>query len=248
MSCLICRKQLDDYTPLCADHAPAWGKCLRINGMAIFAGELGILDAVITRLFFRQRLVRWWLGSDVWLLWAFPYGRGKFTVMRTRIKHFITKFFVDENWFDSERLLREYTGKFGMRRCTEKHHIRGMFCNKIEKIPHDGALNVAFYWPKNCSDYQCELYGINLIQQLVAFYQQVNWIALDGSRDMRKIYPMLDAYIRPTRHDGGSRLIRECRLNEIPFYWSEDGKPDLDAMCKFVEKIMTMKDSAKPSI
>jgi hypothetical protein len=54
----------------------------------------------------------------------------------------------------------------------------------------------------------------------------MNFIKVDGSQDMSKIYPITDFYLRPNRHDGSSRMIRECEINEIPYYHSTK-KPDI---------------------
>lgn len=247
MNCLVCQKNLDEFTPFCSDHAPAWGKCLRINGMAIFPGELSVISAIVAKFILRQKLVRWWLGSDVFILLTFPPGRGKLSLLRYRFKHFVTKRLVDANWFDSKRLLIEYTEKFKCRNPQEKHHILNMLTEKVSKRKHEG-INIAYYWPKKSNQYYEYLYGIDLIEKLILLYPEAHWLRLNGALkpqvEMKMFLPIVDAYIRPSRHDGGSRLVRECRLNDIPVYWSEDGKPTLKEICKFVETII----SAKPSL
>lgn len=242
MNCLVCQKDtLDDITPLCADHAPAWGKCRHLGKTTIIPGDIKLLDVIAIKLM-RRKLIRWWLGSDIWLLYSFPRGRGKLSVLRHRLKYHLTKNFVDENWLDSEKLLEEFVS-IGGERAIVRYHVRGMLTEKVKRIEHEG-INIAYYWPKDSGEYQEEVYGVDMVKKLIYFYPQVNWLRLDGTLNMREIYPTLDGYIRPNRHDGGSRLIRECKLNGIPYYRSEDGKPDLDDMCDFVEWLI----SAKPII
>ena len=55
--------------------------------------------------------------------------------------------------------------------------------------------------------------------KLKELLHDVNWIVVDGTQDMAKVYPIVDFYYRPTRHDGSPYMIRECRANNIPYYW-----------------------------
>jgi glycosyltransferase involved in cell wall biosynthesis len=241
MNCLICQKHLDGYTPLCSEHAPAWGQSLHIDDTTIIPGGLGVFDALLIKLMGR-RLVRWWLGTDVWLLWAFPKGRGRLSVIKHRLKYHLTKFLVTENWVTSE-ILEEELIACHVRRTKVRYHIRGMLTEKIKKIPHD-LVNIAYYYPKNSGDFQRYVYGIDLIEKLELMfpYPIVNWIPLDGKFTMREVYSIVDAVVRPSRHDGRPRILEECKLNSIPYYWSESGTPDLDSMSEFVTKVIDGKN------
>ena len=48
----------------------------------------------------------------------------------------------------------------------------------------------------------------------------INIIEINGNDDMELIYPIIDFYARPNRHDGNPRMIRECQINNIPYYHS----------------------------
>ena len=237
MNCLICQKILDDFTPLCSEHAPAWGQSLHIFNKTVIVGELGLLDALLVKIMGRQ-LIRWWVGTDVWLLWAFPKGRGKLSVLKHRLKYHLTKFFVSENWVTSERLKDEFVS-CGGKRDSVKYHIRGMLTEKVQKKAHD-LVNIAYYWPSDSGEFQRYIYGLDLIEKLELMfpYPIVNWIPLDGKFTMREVYSIVDAMIRPSRHDGRPRIIEECKINSIPYYYSENGAPDLEDMSNFVQEII----------
>jgi hypothetical protein len=55
---------------------------------------------------------------------------------------------------------------------------------------------------------------------------------------MSEIYSIVDAIVRPSRHDGRPRIIEECKINGILYYYSEDGQPDLEDMSNFVQEII----------
>ena len=69
----------------------------------------------------------------------------------------------------------------------------------------------------------------------------ITWIRVDGKQDMAKIYPIVDFYLRPNRHDGNPYMIKECEANNIPYYWSKENPNIIDAY----EAIMMAYDSYK---
>ena len=238
MNCLICQKSLDDFTPLCSKHAPVWGQSLHIGNMIIVVGELGLLDALLVKIMGRK-LIRWWVGTDVLLLREFPIGRGKLSVFKHRLLYHLTKIFVFENWITAGRLKDEFIS-CGGKRAVVRYHIRGMLTEKVIKIKHEG-INIAWY-ATNSSKAVRWKYGVDLIEKLMLLFYDVNWIRLDGTLDMKEVYPYLDGYIRPSRHDGRPRLVIECQIQGIPYYYSEDGNPDLEEMSNFVERVIDGKN------
>ena len=60
-------------------------------------------------------------------------------------------------------------------------------------------------------------------------------IEVNGTEDMSEIYPYVDFYLRPNRHDESSRMIRECKANKISYYWSVTN-PDPAEAVKQIEK------------
>lgn len=98
--------------------------------------------------------------------------------------------------------------------------------SKIERKKHDG-FNILFYWNpgdgKNLK-FKRWKYGVDIFEKIKAVYDwyrpDVKFIVVDGSQDLTDILPIVDIYIRPSRHDGAARLVRECEENGIPVFWS----------------------------
>ena len=110
---------------------------------------------------------------------------------------------------------------------------------KYEKIPHIG-FNVLYYLPKGNDRKFIEwLYGYDIFLQVKERYPYLNYIIVDGTYDMRKIYPVTDFMIRCNRHDGPSRIRLECDLNDIPYYWSQTD-PDLNKIIDALQEAYTI--------
>lgn len=237
MNCLVCQKLLDQWTPFCADHAPECNSNLYNCKTAIFVGNLLISDVILAKLVFHYKIIRWWVGTDVWLLYAWPPGRGKLSILWHRIKYWLLDRFVDENWLTSIHLKDEFEEFCNGKKAVVRWHIQGMLTEKLPKKP-DSKISIAYYHPKENTIFQREVYGIDLIERLMPLYPEVNWIRLDGTKNMREIFPILTAYLRPTRHDGRSRLLAECQIQDIPYYWSGHGQPSIAEMKRFVDNII----------
>ena len=96
------------------------------------------------------------------------------------------------------------------------------------KKKHDG-FNILLYMPASKNkEFTHWLYGYDIYETLRdALGSRVNWIIVDGSQDMSGIYPIVDFYFRPNRHDGWPYMVQECIKNNIPYYWSKSD-PDAD--------------------
>jgi len=94
----------------------------------------------------------------------------------------------------------------------------------LEKVEHEG-FNVLYYIPKGKKNQKFIewLYGWDMwleYQRSVEGTERGHkFIEVHGDADMSKIYPIVDFYFRPTRHDGDPMMVRECKLNNIPYYW-----------------------------
>jgi hypothetical protein len=100
------------------------------------------------------------------------------------------------------------------------------------KEPHPG-FNVLYYFPKNTMELKFRkwLYGYDIFEQMKANHPGLNYIVVNGSQDMSKIYPIIDYCIRPNRNDGNSRMIQECEMSEIPYYYTRKN-PSIDEIDK----------------
>lgn len=89
------------------------------------------------------------------------------------------------------------------------------------------------FWLRNCDEIEyCYLKDeIEYISET----DGIRIIEVDGKADLRKVYPFVDFYIRPNRHDGQPRMIMECQQLGIPYYWSKEN-PSLDIMERRVKE------------
>lgn len=119
---------------------------------------------------------------------------------------------------------------FGMTKPIEIMLTPLKYNKPFKKIKHDG-FNVLYYKrPRADMGFRDWLYGIDLIDKLKREMDgQVTFIEANGKLDMELIFPIVDFCIRPNRHDGNSRLMRECMIQKIPFYWSQTN-PDYKQM------------------
>lgn len=141
-----------------------------------------------------------------------------YLVMRVMVK--LIEPFIECHYAVSEKVA-DNIKKFGVRK---EVIIRKDFIlnpGKVQKMPHS-TFNVVSYFPKYRADreFTIWLYGRDIVQKVAEMMPDCNFIEIDGTHAMHNIYAITDFYLRPNRHDGHSRIIDECELNEIPYYWS----------------------------
>lgn len=247
-ACLICGDKTERGVAFCVNHTPRFGDVVSFGYMdgartTLFVGSIK-LRRLLHEWAAGAKIARFWVGSDVLLLKAFPPGRGKRTVIVHRILKKITEPFIAAHWVNGERLMRELSGILPPQKMVLQHW-GGVHAKTYGKFSH-GGINIAYYMPRE-DVYARWVYGIDLIEELQERYKnalhqaEVNFILLDGKMDMADIFPYLDAYIRPSRWDGWPRLVQECKINDVPFYYSDDGKPSVEAMFKFITGVVDAK-------
>lgn len=181
-----------------------------------------------------------WTGTDVYLQNNYPYKSGLKFKIRTFFERIMVKLFepfIQEHYVVSEHLIPELS-KHAKKPIKVRYDFADssvptnecLACSRINwiypKTPHEG-FNVLYYRPKKKNQKFIDwLYGYDIIEKLKSHYSSINFIEVDGSQDMFEIFPIVDFYLRPNRHDGNPRLIVECENNKIPFYWSK-GDPDI---------------------
>ena len=123
--------------------------------------------------------------------------------------------------------------------------------NPVEKIPHDG-FNVLFYASMGDgtnNKFKRWVYGVDIYEAVKAHYAKencgwpgygINFIYTDGKYNMNQVFPVIDVYIRPTRHDGAPCLVRECRINNIPVFWSNREDVTAQEVIAFIEQYRTV--------
>ena len=147
----------------------------------------------------------------------------------------VLDFFVEGHYVVSEHLIKELKTKKKVKVLVDPP----LYPNKIEKVKHDD-FNVLFYLPvtKN-QKFTDWVYGDDIARNVMSRYgddTSVFFIYVFGNDDMNRIYPEIDFYLRPNRHDGNPRMIMECEINGIPYYWSKEN-PDIDEIIKQIEEV-----------
>lgn len=144
--------------------------------------------------------------------------------------------FVDEHYCVSENIVNN-VNKFGVKKPISIFGMKINHPTKYKKKKHDG-FNIIYYNPANKKEksFNRWLYGIDIIEEVKKEIPDINWIELDGSYDMEKIYTIADFCLRPNRHDGESRIIQECEINDIPYYRTYTGNADVDEIIRLIKK------------
>ncbi|MFX0134125.1 MAG: hypothetical protein ACFFDN_10825 [Candidatus Hodarchaeota archaeon] len=62
------------------------------------------------------------------------------------------------------------------------------------------------------------LYGKDIIDELIQRHPEWEFVRVDGSQ--KNIYENIDVYLRPNRHDGIAKMVKEAKYNNIPTIWS----------------------------
>ena len=192
-----------------------------------------------------------WQGTDALKLKTFPPGKfiWKFRILFERLMWKIFEPLIDQH-FVVHPNLSKYLTDFGIP--AEKISVKAdlpdcFYCvTPCEKKPHEG-LNIAYYWPggRGNGKFRRWVYGKDIIDQVKTYFPirsimgeiKINWIELNGCQDVCEIYPTLDAYIRPNRHDGMPRMILECEALKIPYYWDPNFKPTAEAVYDFINRL-----------
>ena len=105
---------------------------------------------------------------------------------------------------------------------------------QMPKRKHKGFI-VLYYRAKGKNQpFRDWVYGYDIYSELVRMFPEIIFLEVNGDNDMTTIYPIVDFYLRPNRHDGAPRMVRECEINNIPYYWSREN-PDLQAIIDLIK-------------
>ena len=175
-----------------------------------------------------------WTGSDVLFLIKYPPSRKiKYIYMFCyRIFARILDFFAQEHYVVSEHLIPELR-QFGMKKPIKVLVDPPLLTKKVKKKQHDGFV-VMYYRPKtNNQTYTDWVYGYDIIKE-VEKELDCYFLEVDGHMDMEDVYAKIDFYLRPNRHDGNPRMVMECAINNIPYYWSYEN-PNKEEIIKKIK-------------
>jgi len=237
--CWVCSKKTKEWI-LCSEHSPKYGDVLEIERGTIpfqtlyyiFCGGVKLKN--LKYFFGGTTLVKWWYGTDaLTLIWR-PPGYSKFEIWLHKKKFKLINWIFDEHWVNSERLIPPLL-LFGIPLKKIKICDHPPFHqDKVKKRDHSG-FNVLFYYPPGTT-YNRWVYGIDIYEDVRDKINGVNWILAYNMTNMEELYSVTDFYLRLNRHDGRSMMIDECKINKIPYYYSEKGLPDASDAIRAIEK------------
>ena len=180
-----------------------------------------------------------WTGTDALMMVDLSKRKLRkrpfWLVMRVIVK-FLDRHALEShitNWPGISMELRQ----FGVKKPIELRLTPLKYTKKLERVPHR-SFNILYYKPYGTyPKFRDWLYGIDLIERLKKDIPEANFIEVglgtDAERNMELVYPHIDFMVRPNRHDGYSRMVRECDIQDISYYWS-DTNPDYELMRKKV--------------
>ncbi len=133
--------------------------------------------------------------------------------------------FIECHYCDSEQVANNVK-KFGTKKPVKVFHDKLKYNNKYPKKAHD-KFNIIYYNPtanvNSIKDvgFTRWLYGLDIIEEIKEkMSADIEFIELDGTKDLKDVYPITDMLLRPNRHDGASRMRQECDIQNIPYYWT----------------------------
>ena len=172
-----------------------------------------------------------WQGTDSLLLIRMPKQLmllDKYYVLKLRLFARIVDKFVTQHYCCGE-LTRKNLKEFGMKKPLIDYRTPIDQSLKVSKIPHD-TFNILYYFPKR-TKFREWLYGWDIFSKVRSHFETndgIRFIIVSGKDDMKNVYPYIDLMIRPNRHDGFPRMVGECELNDIPYYWSNENPKILE--------------------
>jgi hypothetical protein len=178
-------------------------------------------------------------GSDIILLNEFPKQlprRKILYVWMYRLFVRISSFCVEGCSVVDEHLIPEMR-RFGIKKDIVIQHSLLNHVERYPKIRHKG-FNVFYYCPLGKDRvWNKWIYGFDIYQKVKQHYKgtDVNFMWSWGQFNMPETFPIIDFYLRCNRHDGDARLVRECELQRIPYYWSYEN-PDFESIIQTIDR------------
>ena len=186
-----------------------------------------------------------WLGTDALTLVENPPTDTILwwiKLIAYRWKWKILHRFFDMHWIVHERL-RQHLLDFGIK--NEKISVKidpPIYPDIYAKKLHVGFVIMYYHPVPACLGGETYIrwkYGIDYIANtLEHFYnnKNIHFIKIDGKQNMAKVYPIIDYMLRPSHHDGMPRMNLECEINDIPYYYSENGQPCMNEIIADINK------------
>ena len=216
MKCFVCGKE--GKYKFCEYHNPKYGDIVLNNDYALFVGSFPVVK-VLLHWIKRKKIIKWWLGTDALEMRITPPGKPKLRRILHVIKMNLLNPFITEHWLVNRHLRKDVK----LKDYKVVTHPPDRF-DKVEKKKHSTFI-VGYYQP-NDSIFCRWKYGIDIVEELKRKHPEFVYIKLGAIID-DKVFSLLDTYIRPSRHDGTPRINLRCKVEDIPFKYSSDFKPEL---------------------
>lgn len=162
------------------------------------------------------------------------------------IVKFLDRFYVEEHYVDAEWLSTNLAA-FGVTKPVRVMKDKIKYSEKLPRKVTNDRFVVMYYLPGGAlaSKFKKWLYGFDIYLQIKHQLTEhtntpITYIMVTGKTDMNSLLPYVDAYIRPNRHDGSSRLVQECELQGIPVLRTHTDTLDEETIRSFREWIKTM--------
>ena len=177
----------------------------------------------------------WWVGTDTLLLVDMPKQLRTIQKLHAYKRRFIARIFDHycTRHHAVSQLQADELKKFGVKKPIVITPFNLQHPEPVKKVRHS-KFTILFYfykWDKKDMPFKKWLYGYDLVERLMdEVYDGVRYLISDGeSLTADEMFSETDFCIRPNRHDGVSRIIRECEINNIPYYHSQTN-PNYEAM------------------
>jgi len=190
--------------------------------------------------------MKWlWTGTDSLMLVDYSMRTFKKKVYWWFFRRFVRigELFIQEHYCDSE-LIAQHVREFGTKKPVIVVEDVILHTEKYKKEPHE-LFTVLYYRPVwKDPKFTSWLYGLDIIDAIIKDkrMEDVKFLSVSGNSNMKYVYPYTDFYLRPNRHDGASRMRRECEIQEIPYYWTQSN-PNIEDAIKAINDVKkTYKD------
>jgi len=184
--------------------------------------------------------IAWWCGTDALKLIKFPPSNliWKVRIVLHRIFWRIFHRFF-EHWGKSGLIISALR-EFGIERArliSNKDYLP----DKVEKNLDPDYFFLLFYRPRSKSnqrykDWVCGWDLYNTLCTQISKLDNVLCIVVEGNADMDSIYTKIDFYVRLNRWDGDPRMIIECEVNEIPYYYDRNCIPNINKASEMIKE------------
>jgi len=173
----------------------------------------------------------YWTGTDSLMLVDYsmrrPLKRVYWWLFRRLIR--IMDYFIQEHYCDSENVA-DNVRRFGTKKAVSVVPDALNHPEKMEKVKHE-TFTILYYFPEGGDvEFNKWLYGWDVFEEVEREFPDLRFITVRGRNNMKYVYPFVDFYLRPNRHDGASRMRQECEIQEIPYYWTQKDPSAKDAI------------------